>query len=188
MNSELKLLQELLKNKMESTIHSFNKTLNVLRTGKASASILDLIKINAYGSDIPLNQISNITTPDPKTLLIQIWDKELVLKAEKSIMDSGLSLRPNTEGQFIRLNIPSISEERRKDLVKKASEYSEQAKVSIRNIRRSNIDDLKQQEKDKLISEDELKLYSQKIQKTTNEFVQKIEIIFNSKSKEIMKI
>ena len=135
-----------------------------------------------------LNQIGSISAPDAKTLSIQIWDKGLVSSAEKAILNSGLGLTPNTEGQVIRLHIPNLNEERRRELVKKASEYSEQAKVAIRNIRRGGIDEFKKQEKDKLISEDEFKLYSQEIQKITDDFISKIDGILNVKSKDIMSI
>jgi ribosome recycling factor len=135
-----------------------------------------------------LNQIGSISAPDTKTLSIQIWDKGLVSSAEKAILNSGLGLTPNTEGQVIRLHIPNLNEERRRELVKKAGEYSEQAKVAIRNIRRGGIDEFKKQEKDKLISEDEFKLYSQEIQKITDDFISKIDGILNVKSKDIMSI
>ena len=173
---------------MEGSISSLSNSLSGLRTGRASTALLDPIKVEAYGSDMPMNQVASVSAPDAKTLLIQVWDKELVQSVEKAILNSGLGLTPNSEGQVIRLHIPNLSEERRKELVKKASEYGEQAKISIRNIRRGGIDVFKKQEKDKLISEDELKNYSQEVQKITDEFIAKIDEIISKKSKDIMSI
>ncbi len=165
-----------------------SNSLSGLRTGRASTALLDPIKVEAYGSEMPINQVGSVSAPDAKTLLVQVWDKELVQSAEKAILNSGLGLTPNSEGQVIRLHIPNLSEERRKELVKKANEYTEQAKISVRNIRRGGIDAFKKQEKDKLISEDELKNYSQEIQKITDEFIAKIDGILSKKSKDIMSI
>ncbi len=177
-----------LKEKMEGAISSLSNSLSGLRTGRASTALLDPIKVEAYGSKMPINQVGSVSAPDAKTLLVQVWDKELVQSAEKAILNSGLGLTPNSEGQVIRLHIPNLSEERRKELVKKANEYTEQAKISVRNIRRGGIDAFKKQEKDKLISEDELKNYSQEIQKITDEFIAKIDGILSKKSKDIMSI
>ncbi|MSO13892.1 ribosome recycling factor [Rickettsiales endosymbiont of Trichoplax sp. H2] len=177
-----------LKEKMEGAISSLSNSLSGLRTGRASTALLDPIKVEAYGSEMPMNQVGSVSAPDAKTLLVQVWDKELVQSAEKAILNSGLGLTPNSEGQVIRLHIPNLSEERRKELVKKANEYTEQAKISVRNIRRGGIDAFKKQEKDKLISEDELKNYSQEIQKITDEFIAKIDGILSKKSKDIMSI
>jgi len=177
-----------LKEKMEGAISSLSNSLSGLRTGRASTALLDPIKVEAYGSEMPINQVGSVSAPDAKTLLVQVWDKELVQSAEKAILNSGLGLTPNSEGQVIRLHIPNLSEERRKELVKKANEYTEQAKISVRNIRRGGIDAFKKQEKDKLISEDELKNYSQEIQKITDAFIAKIDGILSKKSKDIMSI
>ena len=177
-----------LREKMEGSISSLNNSLSGLRIGRASAALLDPIKVEAYGSDMPMNQVASVSAPDAKTLLIQVWDKELVQSTEKAILNSGLGLTPNSEGQVIRLHIPNLSEERRKEIVKKANEYAEQAKISVRNIRRIGIDAFKKQEKDKQISEDELKNYSQKVQKITDEFIAKIDEIISKKSKDIMSI
>lgn len=187
MDKDSEILKNL-KSKMESTVSSLNHSLSGLRTGRASTALLDPIKVNAYGSDMFLNQISSISAPDGKTLLIQIWDKYLVSSAEKAVLNSGLGITPNTEGQVIRLHIPNLSEERRKELVKKAGEYTECAKIAVRNIRRNCIDEFKKQEKDRLISEDEFKLYSQEIQKVTDTFISRIDVILNVKSKDIMSI
>lgn len=177
-----------LKEKMEGAISSLNHSLSGLRTGRASTALLDPIKVEAYGNEMPMNQVGSVSAPDAKTLLIQVWDKELVQSTEKAILNSGLGLTPNSEGQVIRLHIPNLSEERRKELVKKANEYTEQAKISVRNIRRGGIDGFKKQEKDKLISEDELKNYSQEVQKITDEFIANIDGILSKKSKDIMSI
>ena len=174
--------------KMESTLLSFNESLTSLSTGRANTNLLHPIKFEAYGTKTPINTACSITTPDSKTLLVQVWDKELVSDVEKAIINSNLGLVPNTKGQVIRLNVPTISKERRKNLVKKASEYSEQGKIAIRNIRRSSIELLKKQEKNKSISQDDLKNHLRDIQKITDKFISKIDSILSDKSRDIMTI
>jgi len=181
------MLKEL-SNKMQDTIKSCNKFLSSLRTGKASVFFLDPIRVDAYGSAMTINQIASVTTPNPKVLVIQVWDKELVPNVKKAILKSDLGLTPNVDGQILKLNIPSPSEERRKTLVKKANQYAVQAKMSVRNTRRYGIDLLKKQIKDKCISEDELKNYSQEIQKLTDNFISQISDMLEKKSKDIMNI
>ena len=136
MNKNLEILQNL-EVKMKGSISSLNYMLNGLRTGRASTTLIDSIRVNAYGNDLSLHQVSSISTPNAKTLLIQIWDKGLIASVKESILNSGLGLVPNVEGQLVRLNLPNLSETRRKELVKKANEYSEKAKVAIRNSRRN---------------------------------------------------
>ena len=176
------------KNKMQRAINVLNSSLSSIRTGRANPSLLHPLKVSAYGNEVLINQIASISAPDAKTLVIQIWDKELIPSVQKAILNSGLGLTANTEGQVLRLNIPNLSEERRKQLVKKVGEYSEQGKISIRNIRRNSIDLFKKQEKDKCISKDELKDYLQEVQKITSEFTSRIDNILESKSRDVMSI
>ncbi|MFQ3307147.1 MAG: ribosome recycling factor [Candidatus Midichloriaceae bacterium] len=187
MESELKILPQL-EEKMDSTINSLKKSFNGLRTGRASPDLLDQIKIEAYGDKMPINQLASVTTPDSKCITVQVWDQSMVESVEKAILNSGLGLTPNTEGQVIKLNLPMISGERRKELSKKANEYAEQNKISIRNIRRNGLDHYKKLEKDKDISQDDFKSYSADIQKVTDEYIVKISKLYEEKSKEILKI
>ena len=187
MDKGLEIISEL-KNKMEGSISSLKNLLSGLRTGRASTALLEPIKVDAYGSTMPISQVGSVTVLDARTLMIQVWDKELAPNVEKAILNSGLGLTPNTEGQVMRLFIPDLTEERRKGLVKKANAYGEQARIAIRNIRRGGLDIYKKQEKEKVISEDELKLYTNEIQKITDEYIGKIDSLLNSKSKDIMSI
>lgn len=154
--------------------------------GRASASLLDPIKVEAYDSLMPLNQLGAVSTPDARTILVQVWDKDSAKPVEKAIRESGLGLNPIAEGTVIRIPIPELSEERRKELVKKGYEYTEQAKIAIRNVRRDGMDALKKLEKDKLISEDDLKYLSDEIQKITDIHTKKAEEITALKAKEII--
>ena len=187
MDKGLEIISEL-KNKMEGSISSLKNLLSGLRTGRASTALLEPIKVDAYGSTMPISQVGSVTVLDARTLMIQVWDKELAPNVEKAILNSGLGLTPNTEGQVMRLFIPDLTEERRRELVKKANAYGEQARIAIRNIRRGGLDIYKKQEKEKVISEDELKLYTNEIQKITDEYIGKIDSLLNSKSKDIMGI
>jgi ribosome recycling factor len=150
--------------------------------------MLDNIFIDAYGSKTPINQLGNISTPDASTLTIQIWDTSLIKLIENSLVESNLGINPQSDGSVIRLPIPKLSEERRLELSKVASQYSENAKVSIRNIRRDSLDDIKNEEKNKLISQDELKKLSSEIQKITDEFIKTIDNLFLIKKNEIIKV
>ncbi len=187
MEQKLSIVKNL-RDKMQGAINSLNHSLNSLRAGRANTTLLDPIKVDAYGRQTLINQIGSISAPDAKTLAIQIWDKELVSHVEKAILNSSLGLIPNTEGQILKLNLPNLSEKRRKELVKKASEYSEKTKISVRNLRRKGLDSFKKQEKDRVIAKDELKNYSQEVQKVTDEFIDIVDNILKNKSKEIMSI
>jgi ribosome recycling factor len=187
MDRESEILQEL-KKKMEGALASLKHSFSGLRTGRPSAALLEPVKVDAYGSSMPLSQVGSINVPDAKMLVIQVWDKGLVSSVEKAILNSGLGLTPNTDGQSIRLLIPELNEERRKDLVKKANEYSENARIAVRNIRRGGVDSYKKQEKEKLISEDELKSYTDEIQKITDSYIEKVDSSLAMKSKDIMSI
>jgi ribosome recycling factor len=174
--------------KMEDSIVSLNKDLSTIRTGRANASMLDLIKVEVYGQSTPINQVGTISVSDPQTLSIQIWDANNVKFCEKAIRESDLNLNPIVDGQLLRIPVPKLNEDRRKELTKIVSQQSEKIKISIRNIRRSGMDYLKQEEKNKNISEDETKKLSSQLQKITDEFISKIEIKIKEKEEEILKV
>ena len=173
---------------MNSTLVHFEKELNSLRTSRANPSMLDNILVDAYGAKTPINQLGNISVPDPSTLTIQIWDNSLVKKIETSIIDSNLGINPQTDGQLLRLPIPKLSEERRNELTKIASEYGENSKVAIRNIRRDFIEINKKKNKELNLSEDDLKKIIIDIQKTTDENIKKIDQILEQKKNDILKV
>ncbi len=174
--------------RMESAVASLKHSLNGLRTGRASVSLLDPIKVEAYGSPMSISQIGSVNTPEPRLLSVQVWDTSLVNATVRAILDSGLGLNPIAEGQSIRIPLPDLSEERRKDLAKKAHEYGESGKISIRNIRRDGNEHYKKLEKDKQISEDECKRLVDEVQKITDDFIKKIDIAVEEKTKDIMQI
>lgn len=177
-----------LQKRMAGAIASYKHSLAGLRVGRASASLLDPIKAEVYGNITPINQLGTISATDARLLTIQIWDKSAVKPVEKAIINSGLGLNPLTDGLSIRIPIPDLSNERRKELTKKASEYAEQAKIAIRNVRRDSIEDLKKLEKEKKISEDELKSYTSNVQKITDSHITQIGELVEQKSQEIMNI
>ena len=174
--------------KMDNALVHFEKELNTLRTSRASPNMLDNINVDAYGSKTPLNQLGNVSIPDPNTITIQIWDSSLVKQIENAITDSNLGINPQTDGQMIRLPIPKLSEERRKELTKVASEYAENSKISIRNIRRDSIEFNKKEKKELNLSEDDLKKTINDIQKITDEKISQIEKILEQKKIDILKV
>ena len=174
--------------KMDNCIGFLGKELSSIRTSRANASMLDNITVEAYGSQTSINQLGNISVPEANMLTIQVWDSSLIKKIENSIIDSKLGINPQSDGTIIRLPVPKLSEERRNELSKIASQYSEHAKISIRNVRRDGIDELKTEEKDKIISQDELKLLSIEIQKITDEYVKTVDEIVLLKRNEILKV
>ena len=177
-----------LENKMNSAVLHFEKELNSLRTSRANPSMLDNIFADAYGSRTSLNQLGNISVQDASTITIQVWDSSLIKSIENAITESNLGINPQIDGQLIRLPIPKLSEERRKDIIKIASEFAENSKVAIRNIRREYIELSKNEKKDTNLSEDELKKNINEIQKVTDNFIKRIEEIFESKKIDIMKV
>lgn len=177
-----------LKRRMASALESLKKDFNSLRTGRASASLLDNVVVEVYGSPMPLSQVATISVPEARMLSVQVWDKSAVKNVEKAIMEAGLGLNPVCDGQLIRLPLPDLSEERRRELVKVASKYTEAAKVSVRNVRRDGMDELKSMEKEGDISEDELRRSSDEVQKITDEHIKKIDELFSQKERDIMSI
>ena len=174
--------------KMNNALLHFEKELNTLRTSRASPNMLDNITVDAYGSKTPLNQLGNISIPDPNTITIQIWDNSLIKLIEKAITDSNLGINPQIDGQIIRLPVPKLSEERRKELTKIASEYAENSKISIRNIRRDTMESNKKEKKESNLSEDDLKKIINEIQKITDENIAKIDKILEQKKIDILKV
>jgi ribosome recycling factor len=174
--------------KMDKTIEVFQKELTSLRTGRANASMLDLVKVDVYGQAIPLNQVSSITTPDARTINIQVWDLNNVPLVDTAIKKSELGLNPQIDGQLIRLPVPDLNEERRTEIKKLIKSMGEKCKISIRNIRREANDDLKKLVKDKIISEDEEKINEKLVQSFTDEHIKIIDTKVEAKEKEIMTI
>ena len=176
------------KNKMENTLKIFHEELSRLRTGRATPSLLEPIFVEAYNSKMKISELATVNAPEPKLLTVQVWDKSMVQNVEKSIRDSELGLNPSTDGQLIRVPLPDLTEERRSELTKVASKFSEDAKISIRNIRRDAMDKIKDEQKNNLISEDEQKSSSDEIQKITDEQIKEIEKVIENKKNEIMQI
>ncbi|MDR2723716.1 MAG: ribosome recycling factor [Holosporaceae bacterium] len=179
---------ENLKRKMSASYENLLKDFGGLRAGRASAAILDHIMVEAYGNKVPLTQVGTISVADARMLTIQVWDSSLIKPTEIAIRNSQLSLNPVVDGPLIRIAIPDLSEERRKEICKLAGKYSEQTKIAIRNIRRDCMDEVKKQEKNKEITEDQEKKMLDDIQKITDEFVKKIDASLSLKEKEIMKV
>lgn len=174
--------------RMEKTLESLKSDFGGLRAGRAHASLLDGIMVDAYGSLTPLNQVGTVSVPDPRTLSVSVWDKSLAKSVEKALRESELGLNPASDGTLIRIPIPPLSEERRKELVKIAGKYTEQNKVAVRNIRRDALDGIKKLKKDNLISEDEEKRFENEIQKLTDEAIKKIDELLEAKEKDIMQV
>lgn len=186
--AEFNQIREDIKNRMDKTLESLRSDFSGLRAGRAHASLLDGIMVDSYGSMVPLSQVGTISVPDARTLSISVWDRSVAKSVEKAIMESDLGLNPASDGQLIRIPIPPLSEERRKELVKIAGKYAEQNKVAIRNLRRDGIDGVKKLKKDNLISEDEEKRYENEIQKMTDESIKKIDEALANKEKDILQV
>ncbi len=172
--------------RMKGAVESLKSDLGGLRTGRANTALLDPIVVEVYGSNMPLNQVATVSAPEPRLLSVQVWDKSNVLAVEKAIRNAGLGINPITDGNNIRLPIPDMTEERRKELVKLASQYGEKAKVAIRNVRRDGMDALKTDENKKEIGEDERKRSEAEVQKLTDTAVSDVDNVMASKEKEIM--
>lgn len=174
--------------RMEKTLEALKSDFGGLRAGRAHISLLDGILVEAYGNMSPISQIGTVSVPDARTLSVSVWDKGLAKNVEKALRESDLGLNPMSDGQLIRIPIPPLSEERRKELVKIAGKYAEQGKVAIRNIRRDAMDEVKKLKKDSLISEDDEKKYNNDIQKWTDDAVKKIDEQYMTKEKDIMQV
>ena len=174
--------------RMDGALEALNREFGGLRTGRASPGLLDPLTVDAYGSQMPLNQVGTVNAPEARLLTVQVWDQQLVKAVEKSVVESNLGLNPQTEGNLIRIPIPDLSEERRVELKKIAGKYAEQGKIAIRNVRRDGMDTLKQMERDGEISQDEQKSQSEEIQKLTDAQISKIDAMLESKETEIMQV
>ncbi len=176
------------KRRMDGAIDALKKEFSGLRTGRASANLLDPVIVDMYGSKMPINQVGTISVPEPRMLIVQVWDASAVKSVEKAIRDSGLGLNPMPEGNNIRIPIPDLNEERRQELSKIASKYAENARISVRNVRRDGMDGLKKMEKDNEITEDDHKRLSEEVQKMTDDAVKSIDTILADKEKDIMTV
>jgi len=174
--------------RMKKTVSALKESLAVLRTGRASPALFDKLRIDYYGEKTPLNQVANISTPEARLIVIQPWDKNLIGEIEKAILSSELSLNPSNDGKIIRISIPPLTEERRKDLVKQAKNQAEQSRVAVRNIRRDGNEELKKLLKDKELTEDEESKNADELQKLTDSFIKQIETVLEEKESEIMEV
>ncbi len=174
--------------KMEKSLDILRRDFQGLRTGRASASLLEPIGVEAYGSKVPINQVGNISIPESRLITVQIWDETLIQSVEKAIRNSDLGLNPMIEGNVIRVPIPELSQERRIEIVKIASKYAEDTRITIRNIRRDAMDMIKDEEKQKNISKDDSFQFSEKMQKITDGFIEKVDTLFQDKERDILKV
>ena len=177
-----------LQRRMDGAVSAFRTDLASLRTGRASANLLDAVNVNAYGSSMPLNQCATVTAPEPRMLLVQVWDRGLAGAVDKAIRESGLGLNPITEGASMRIPLPELNEERRKSMVKLSHTYAENARVAARHVRRDANDALKKAEKDSVISEDENRKQSERVQKITDQIIVDIDKLMRDKEIEIMQV
>ena len=177
-----------IKRRMHGALEALRHEFAGLRTGRASASLLDPITVEVYGTQMPLNQVGTVSVPEPRMLTVQVWDKANVTAVEKAIRVSDLGLNPMVDGTLVRIPIPELNEERRRELSKVAAKYAEQARVAVRNVRRHGMDDLKRLEKDHEISQDEHKAWSDEIQELTDKYVTEIDQALGTKDREIMQV
>lgn len=174
--------------RMEGAINAFKSDLSGLRTGRASASLLDPVMVPAYGSEMPLNQVANVTVPEPRMLAVNVWDKSMVSAVEKAIRESTLGLNPMTDGTTVRVPLPELNEERRRDLVKVAHQYAENARIAVRHVRRDGMETLKKLEKDGEIGQDESRSQSEAVQKKTDHYIGRIDELLAEKETEILQV
>ena len=174
--------------RMDGAVKSLHTEFSGLRTGRASTSLLDHVTVEAYGSHMPLNQLATVSAPEARLLTVQVWDMSMTKAVEKGIANAGLGLNPAAEGSLIRVPLPELSEERRKELTKVAAKYAENGRIAVRNVRRDGMDQLKQDEKGGVISEDEHRKLSDQIQKMTDKFIKQIDDALASKEKDIMSV
>jgi ribosome recycling factor len=177
-----------LRRRMDGAIEVLRKEFGGLRTGRASASLLEPIIVPAYGNNVPLNQVASINVPEPRLITVQVWDRSVVKAVDKAIRESGLDLNPQTEGQVIRVPIPDLNEERRRNLTRVAAKYAEDARVSVRNVRRDGVEVLRRQEKEGEISQDEHRKLQREVQHLTDEFVKRIDDALAQKDREILQV
>ena len=177
-----------LRRRMDGTLEVLRKEFAGLRTGRASASLLDPVQVEAYGSHMPLNQVATVSVPEPRLIVVQVWDRSMAKAVDKAIREAGLGLNPQTEGQTLRIPIPDLNEERRKELTRVAAKYTEQARVAIRNVRHAGLDPLKKKEKDGEITQDQHRKLQHDIQALTDQYIKKIDDLLHQKEKEILQV
>ena len=177
-----------LRRRMDGAVEVLRKEFAGLRTGRASASLLEPVSVAAYGGTMPITQLANVSVPEPRMITVQVWDRALVKAVDKAIRESGLGLNPQTEGQVIRVPIPDLNEERRRELTRVSARYSEQARVSIRNIRRDGVELLRKREKDAEISQDQQRKLQQDVQHLTDEYIKRIDEALAQKDSEILQV
>jgi len=177
-----------LRRRMDGALEVLRKEFGGLRTGRASASLLEPITVAAYGGTLPLNQMANISVPEPRMITVQVWDRAMVKAVDKAIRESGLGLNPQTEGQVIRVPIPDLNEERRRELTRVSARYAEQARVSVRNVRRDGIDVLKRREKETDITQDQQRKLQQEVQHLTDDYISRIDEALAQKDREILQV
>jgi ribosome recycling factor len=176
------------KDRMDKAVAALKEEFGSLRTGRASASLLDQVHVDAYGSSVPINQVAAVSVPEPRMITVNVWDKGLAVSVEKAIRNSGLGLNPVVDGQNLRIPIPPLTEERRKELAKIAGKYAEQQRIAVRNIRRDANDDLKKAEKAGVINQDEQKRMEGEVQKMTDEAIKRVDDALKTKEQEIMQV
>ena len=177
-----------LRRRMDGALEVLRKEFGGLRTGRASASLLEPIMVNAYGNTVPLNQVASINVPEPRMITVQVWDRGVVKAVDKAIRESGLDLNPQTEGQTIRVPIPDLNEERRRNLTRVAAKYAEDARISVRNVRRDGIETLRRLEKESELSQDEHRKQQREVQHLTDEYISRIDEALTQKDREILQV
>jgi ribosome recycling factor len=177
-----------LRRRMDGAVEVLRKEFGGLRTGRASASLLEPVTVGAYGGTVPLNQLANVSVPEPRMITVQVWDRAMVKAVDKAIREAGLGLNPQTEGQVIRVPIPDLNEERRRELTRVTAKYAEQARISVRNIRRDGVELLRRREKDAEISQDEQRKLQHDVQHLTDEYVKRIDEALAQKDREILQV
>jgi ribosome recycling factor len=177
-----------LRHRMDGAVEVLRKEFTGLRTGRASASLLEPITVEAYGNAMPLNQVGTVSVPEPRLIVVQVWDRGVVKAVDKAIREAGLGLNPQTEGQVIRVPIPDLNEERRRELTRVAAKYAEAARVSVRNVRRDGLDPLKKKEKDGVITQDQHRKLQHDVQALTDQTIKHIDDMLAQKDKEILQV
>jgi len=177
-----------LRRRMDGALEVLRKEFGGLRTGRASASLLEPIMVSAYGNTVPLNQLASINVPEPRMITVQVWDRGVVKAVDRAIRESGLDLNPQTEGQTIRVPIPDLNEERRRNLTRVAAKYAEDARVSVRNVRRDGIETLRRLEKESELSQDEHRKQQREIQHLTDDYISRIDEALTQKDREILQV
>ena len=177
-----------LRRRMDGALEVLRKEFGGLRTGRASASLLEPITVAAYGGTMPLNQVANVSVPEPRMITVQVWDRAMVKAVDKAIREAGLGLNPQTEGQLIRVPIPDLNEERRRELTRVTAKYAEHARVSVRNVRRDGVELVRRREKDAEISQDQQRKLLQDVQHLTDEYIKRIDEALAQKDREILQV